>query len=293
MSTLNYDRYRGWDTPRRLDDPNLGTVAWMVHAAPYRMLDWMRDRRRMRVAVALLLVGFAVLAALAANAEWILLEIDRPLESAAIAARTGWLNNAMVVLTFLGTRWVIGALTVAIAVWALATGRCRYAVAILVVAVLLNPLIEVAFKELIGRVRPDAARLLPGRGPSFPSGHVLASMGFYGLLPLLAWETTARYWIRRLIFFACVAIVVTVAASRVYIDVHWFSDVVAGLLLGTAIVAVSYRALHGHGLSADRRCCSPPRTPDCPGWTSPATQSEAGSSTIGRLRLSPKTAATP
>lgn len=229
----------------------------MVHQAPHQLLGWIRDLRRARAAVVVLLAVFAILAILAADAEWILLEVDQPVQDAAIAARSGWLNEAMVALTFLGTRWVIGGIALLVGAWALLAGRCRVAVAILVIAVLVNPIVEIGFKELIGRTRPEAAQLLPGRGPSFPSGHVLASVGFYGLVPLLVWEATTRYWIRRFVFFGCSAIIAIVAVSRVYIDVHWSSDVLAGIALGTVIVAASYHALRGHGLGSARSCCSP------------------------------------
>ncbi len=179
-----------------------------------------RDGRRARRLVGVLLAAFATLAVLAMVAEGTLLGVDHAVQDAAIASREGWLDNTMVLLTLLGTRWVIGALTIGIVAWALLTGRCRAAVTVLVIAVLLNPVLEFGFKELVGRVRPNVAQLLPGRGPSFPSGHVLASTGFYGLLPFLAWETTTRYWIRRAVFFLSVGVVVAVTVSRIYLDVH-------------------------------------------------------------------------
>ena len=256
MSEAHFNQHNMWDAPERLKDPLLHRIGWLLHEGPHRLLTWVRDRRRATTATLVLLTLFATLAVLAAVAEWILLEVDQPVQQAAIDARSGWLNDAMVALTFLGTRWVIGGLTLLISLWALATGRCRFAVGILVVAVLLNPVIEIGFKELIGRARPDAARLLPGRGPSFPSGHVLASVGFYGVLPFLVWEATTRYWARRLVFFLSAAIILVVAVSRVYIDVHWSSDVVAGLMLGGVIIAVTYHAMLGHGFHSTRSCCA-------------------------------------
>ena len=63
---------------------------------------------------------------------------------------------------------------------------------VLAAAVLLNPLFEVGFKELVDRVRPSLDQLVSGNGPSFPSGHVLASVGFYGLLPFLTLKCSDR-----------------------------------------------------------------------------------------------------
>jgi len=78
------------------------------------------------------------------------------------------------------------AAVLAVAVWTFLTGRCRVALLVLVLAFVFNPAIEWALKAGVDRVRPSLLPLGPGRGPSFPSGHVLASVGFYGLLPVLA-----------------------------------------------------------------------------------------------------------
>lgn len=185
------------------------------------------------------LLLFGILAAFVVISEGLLLAVDRGVESSVLGIRNGALNETMVALTFLGTRWVIGAMTIALVVWSLFTGKARALMVVIVAAVLLNPLVEVGFKELVDRVRPDAAQLVAGRGPSFPSGHVLASVGFYGMAPLLAWEATRSRVLRHGTLVGSVALILTIGASRVYLDVHWATDVLAGMLLGTALVVVA------------------------------------------------------
>ena len=155
--------------------------------------------------------------------------------------RTEWLNTSMVWLTFLGTRYTIGAATLVLVGCSLATKRHQTFVMVLAAAVLLNPVFEVGFKELVDRVRPSLAQLVPGNGPSFPSGHVLASVGFYGLVPFLTWEVTRNPWARFGAVAGSILVILAIAVSRPYLDVHWTTDATAGVLLGTVLVTATYQ----------------------------------------------------
>jgi undecaprenyl-diphosphatase len=126
---------------------------------------------------------------------------------------------------------------------ALVTGelarRRRYGSALLVVAVIAGvQLLTLAAKEGFGRERPDGGTpvTLPG-SPSFPSGHASTAGAFFGLLTLLAAAAapTAR---RRAAALALGAfVIVGIAGSRVVLNVHFVSDALAGLALGTAWLA--------------------------------------------------------
>jgi undecaprenyl-diphosphatase len=227
----------------------------VAHSFTDRMLALVRDDRRARLLVYVCVATFMVLAIAAISKEALLLKVDTVVQEGTMEVRTGWLNTTMVMLTELGTRYVIGVLAVGLAIWARATKRCTTTLVIIIAAIAINPLFEVLFKELVGRVRPNLDQLLPGNGPSFPSGHVLASVGFYGLIPLVVWETTTNRLARTAAFFGSAFIILAVAASRVYLDVHWSTDVLAGLLLGTVLVVGTYHALNGHGFHSERCCC--------------------------------------
>lgn len=227
-----------------------------AHSFTDRMLALVRDDRRARLLVYVCVATFLVLAIAAVSRETLLLKVDTAVQEGTMEVRTGWLNATMVLLTELGTRYVIGVLAVGLALWARVTRRCTTTLVVIIAAIAINPVFEVLFKELVGRVRPNLDQLLPGNGPSFPSGHVLAAVGFYGIIPLVVWEATANRLARTAAFFGSGAVILLVAASRVYLDVHWATDVFAGLLLGTVLVVATYHALNGHGLHQARSCCT-------------------------------------
>ncbi|MGH9264054.1 MAG: phosphatase PAP2 family protein [Acidimicrobiales bacterium] len=181
-----------------------------------------------------------VLLAIGAAHEW--LPWDRPITKAAVDARTPSTDAVALKVSFLGSTPVV--LSVAFVAAAVAWRRSpRLAVAIVVIA-LARPLAEWALKELIGRDRPVGDRLVAGRGPSFPSGHPMAAASSWCLLPLVV-ELYAR---KPLVWWATVVttwtLAVGVAATRVWLGVHWTSDVVGGLLLAVLGVAVAERIMH-------------------------------------------------
>ena len=88
-------------------------------------------------------------------------------------------------------------------------------------------------KEVVGRARPEY--LIAGSEPSsmsFPSGHSLFAMVFGGLLIILIGELVKSTPVRRLLQFGLVLMILAIGASRVYLGLHWPSDVLGGYLFG-------------------------------------------------------------
>jgi len=81
---------------------------------------------------------------------------------------------------------------------------------------------------------PSISQLFSGAGAgnSFPSGHVLRAVIAYGLLAFVIRRLSPSSRIRALAVAGAVAVVVLVSLDRLYLDVHWESDVVGGLVLG-------------------------------------------------------------
>ena len=195
-------------------------------------------------------VVFGVLA-FGAMAGWLVW--DEPITRWVIDARTSGFDALFRRVSFLGSTRVV--LTVSAVAAILTWRRCpRLAIAIVVIA-LARPLAEWTLKELVSRDRPIGDRMVRGDGYSFPSGHPLATAASWGVLPLVV----ALYTKRRLVWWAVTVgvwtMAVLVAFSRVWLGVHWASDVVAGLVLAVVGVAGAERfiaATHG-GCSSTRR----------------------------------------
>ena len=124
-----------------------------------------------------------------------------------------------------------------------APGRC--VAANLIGALALN----VVLKQIVQRPRPDGFRLIAESGYSFPSGHSMVSMAFFGLLVWMVW-TYEKDKAMRLVWCALFSLVIVmVGVSRIYLGVHYASDVLAGfcvsllwLVFYTKIVAPAFMA---------------------------------------------------
>ena len=120
----------------------------------------------------------------------------------------------------------------------------RWIPVFLIVVPVGDSIVTNAVKGIIDRARPAIDPAAAALGPSFPSGHSSTAAAFYAALALLAWRRRpARP--RNVITGAAVGIAVAVACSRVLLDLHWLSDVVAGLALGWGWFAVCAIAFGG------------------------------------------------
>ena len=195
-----------------------------------------------------------------ANPSW-LSAVDTAVTTGVAETHNGTLNRTMALITLLGDRVVIGALLVALTAWVIRTGRCRRPVQVLITAFLLNPILEAVLKGLVGRSRPDIDRLVPGDGPAFPSGHVLATVGFYGILAVIAWRSTTKRSFAIGALLSSSLVITLVGFSRIYLGVHWMSDVVGGILVGSAFVIAATFFLRDHHFGTSLRC----QAGDCTG----------------------------
>lgn len=165
--------------------------------------------------------------------------VDPWLANAVAAHRIGWLAMLFSVLTWLGSSAFLVPLGIIVAGWIWQTDRTLRPAVSLALAIGGAAALYDVIKPLVGRMRPPAA--LQYRGPetdwSFPSGHATQSASFYAMLVvvLATWVWPRR---RALLSLGAALIVAIVAMSRIYLDVHWLTDVLAGLALGLAWVSI-------------------------------------------------------
>lgn len=140
----------------------------------------------------------------------------------------------------------VGATLLVVAIVLLIKHRYRWLIYLAVTAGG-GALMNLELKHHFARTRPDVAEMLRrAQGFSFPSGHAMGSTVAYGALAYLAVRVLKSWKWQSLALAFAVTFVAAVAASRVYLGVHWISDVGAGITAGTVWVAfttVAYETL--------------------------------------------------
>jgi membrane-associated phospholipid phosphatase len=162
---------------------------------------------------------------------------DRAVLGEAIQLRSGPVTWIVVAITYAGSTVAMGVLAALVALWLLRNSRTTDAVYVMAVAAGAALLFN-ALKRILDRPRPPVVDQLIGvTNESLPSGHATMSAAVIGSLVVLAWPGR-RAAGRVAILAAAVLWVVAVGLTRIYLGVHWFSDVVAGWLVGGAWLAV-------------------------------------------------------
>lgn len=113
--------------------------------------------------------------------------------------------------------------------------KTKYSIFInLAVAASLNSII----KHVIQRPRPVGYRLIDEKGYSFPSGHSMVSMAFYGYLIYIINTNVKSKWIRIVSTMLLSTLIVLIGTSRIYLGVHYTSDVCGGFCVAIAYLMV-------------------------------------------------------
>lgn len=156
----------------------------------------------------------------------------RKSENPSLPLGPGWLQSAMLDVTAIGGVAVLTLITGIVAGF-LAVSRKGKLALFVVTAVSTGALVSTLLKSLFDRPRPDlVSHLIDVNTTSFPSGHAMNSAVVYLTLAALLARTRMDNATRIYILSMAIALALTIGFSRVYLGVHWPSDVIAGWAVG-------------------------------------------------------------
>ncbi len=162
-----------------------------------------------------------------------------------LATQTSRLRNRVILfITFLGSPvFLVVANLVLLAFFLFLRRYSWFSIRIIVIA--LSSLVLMLFlKYLFKRKRPLSPLLKAAKGLSFPSGHSITAVTFYGLLIYIVFKTQPDGILKFIVAAVLILLIILIGFSRIYLRVHYVSDVLAGFIIGTLWLAVSLEVLN-------------------------------------------------
>ncbi len=108
------------------------------------------------------------------------------------------------------------------------------------------------FKIILKRPRPNIYQLIPITGYSFPSAHAMVSLSFYGFITYLLVKKVQKKQKQKAIILTTSLLILGIGFSRIYLGVHYFSDVLAGFLISLCYLSLFIKAYNNFGKSKNR-----------------------------------------
>lgn len=181
--------------------------------------------------------------------------VDGPITRLVVENRVGWLTGGMRGVTALGDRPVLLAVILVVGLTLRVRRHSWAPLALLVAAQLGATVIYNLVKVLVARPRPGIGPVVAtATGYGFPSAHATQAAAVWGALAVLAVRSLPGPTARRAARGAAAGLVLAIGFSRLYLGVHWPSDVVGGWTLGglwlAALVGTLHRGVRAPGASA-------------------------------------------
>lgn len=157
---------------------------------------------------------------------------DYQITNYVISYRTPWLTNYLTFMTHLGdAKGYLIVFTLVALISYFGFKRWKHTVQIIVVLTLAL-LSNLALKRVIDRARPDIEHLVVAESLSYPSGHAMVAMAFYGFVIFLIYKFKLHIALKIAIICLLTLLILSIGISRIYLGVHFPSDIVGGFIAG-------------------------------------------------------------
>lgn len=142
------------------------------------------------------------------------------------------LTKSMVVITIMGSSPVLISVSLLTILMLYRRNKADGDLVLVLLALAGGWVSNVLLKWIFHRPRPEVAQLVAAGGYSFPSGHAMVGLSVYGFLAFLLWKNVRHHWLKNPAVLALILLILLIGVSRIYLGVHYPSDVLAGFSAG-------------------------------------------------------------
>ncbi|SMQ86857.1 undecaprenyl-diphosphatase [Bacillus sp. OV166] len=141
-----------------------------------------------------------------------------------------FLTKVMKFFTFIGSSLVVIILSLLLMFFLYKVLHHRLELILFISAIIGSAVLNQILKQIFHRVRPNFHRLIDIGGYSYPSGHAMNAFTVYVIISFLLWRHIDKKWGRSLLIFFSVIMILAIGISRIYLGVHYPSDIIAEYL---------------------------------------------------------------
>ncbi|SNT56232.1 undecaprenyl-diphosphatase [Bacillus sp. OK838] len=183
------------------------------------------------------LIGFSFIAFTISANEY--LKFDEVVIALVQGLESPLLTSIMKFFTYIGSTSALIILSLFILFFLYKVLKHRLELILFSAVIIGSPLLNLMVKLFFRRARPDLHRLIEIGGYSFPSGHAMNAFSLYSILTFLLWRHITAKWARVLLILFSMSMILSIGISRIYLGVHYPSDIIAGYLAGGFWIAIS------------------------------------------------------
>ena len=170
-------------------------------------------------------------------------DLDENIFNAVAPHTSTGMTRFMNFITFLGKHTLLIPLNIVLIAFFLYKKHKWFAIRIAALSIS-SVSLSFSLKAFFQRERPDLQLIGNVSGYSFPSGHALISAVFYGLFVYIIWHEVKQKGLRIFLIITLILLILLISFSRIYLRVHYPSDVIAGICVGFIWLVLSLRIIH-------------------------------------------------
>lgn len=172
------------------------------------------------------IIGFSLISLLISDQK--IIQFDRAIINSVQGLESTFLTKVMKFFTFIGSAPFVIMLSLLLLFFLYKVLHHRFELILFVAAIAGSAILNGILKHLFQRVRPDFHRLINIEGYSFPSGHAMNAFTVYSIISFLLWRHIPSKLGRVMLILFSIVMILTIGVSRIYLGVHYPSDIVGG-----------------------------------------------------------------
>lgn len=182
-------------------------------------------------------IGFGLIALLVSDKK--IAQFDSTIIAAVQGLESPGLTSIMKFFTFIGSGTQVAIIALLVLFFLFKVLHHRRELILVIWVVLGSTILNEILKTVFHRARPTIHRIVDANGFSFPSGHSMAAFSLYGVIAFLLWRHLSTSLGRGLLILFSIFMIIMIGVSRIYLGVHYPSDVLGGFLASGCLLAVS------------------------------------------------------